>query len=186
MARVARFKILNNDAWYHLYSRIAGFRGHYPLSEAAPTRKLIDTIEHYTRIYFCEVAAFTVLGNHYHMVARFEAPRPVEEDELRARAQLMYPSKTSQRQIDEWPKEEWERFRRRLFDVSELMRNIQSAFARWYNPPGGVGGVRGGGGGSVMGGWLGSLAEYICHSESNAQPPSCPDTRISRRRTTQE
>jgi putative transposase len=133
MARVARFKIQNKDAWYHLYSRIAGRRGHYPLSEAAPTRKLIDTIEHFTRIYFCDVAAFTVLGNHYHLVARFEAPWPVEEDELRARARLMYPSKASQRQIDEWSKEEWEHFRQRLFDVSELMRNIQAAFARWFN-----------------------------------------------------
>jgi hypothetical protein len=45
----------------------------------------------------------------------------------------MYPSKTSQMQIDEWSKEEWEHFRQRLFDVSELMRNIQAAFARWYN-----------------------------------------------------
>jgi REP element-mobilizing transposase RayT len=133
MARVARFKIQNNDAWYHLYSRIAGLRGHYPLSEAAITRKLIDTIEHFTSIYFCEVAAFTVLGNHYHLVARFEAPWPVEEDELRARARLMYPSKTSQRQIDEWSRKDWDHFRQRLFDVSELMRNIQSAFARWYN-----------------------------------------------------
>jgi hypothetical protein len=45
----------------------------------------------------------------------------------------MYPSKTSQRHIDEWSTEEWEHFRQRLFDVSELMRNIQSGFARWYN-----------------------------------------------------
>jgi hypothetical protein len=61
MARVARFKILNNDAWYHLYSRVAGCRGHYPLSEEARTRKLIDTIEHYSRIYFCEIAAISYL-----------------------------------------------------------------------------------------------------------------------------
>ncbi len=133
MARVARFKIQDNDAWYHLYSRIAGHRGHYPLSEAVITRKLIDTIEHFTRIYFSEVAAFTVLGNHYHLVAKIEAPRPVEDDDLRARARLMYPSKTSQQKIDEWTKDEWDHFRRRLFNVFELMRNIQSGFARWFN-----------------------------------------------------
>jgi len=45
----------------------------------------------------------------------------------------MYPSKTSHRQIEEWSKEKWEHFRQRLFDVSELMRNVQSRFARWYN-----------------------------------------------------
>jgi hypothetical protein len=65
MARVARFKILNNDAWYHLYSRIAGRRDHYPLAEEASTRKLIDTFEHFTKIYYCEVAAFCVMGSHY-------------------------------------------------------------------------------------------------------------------------
>ena len=133
MARVARFKILDNDAWYHLYSRIAGRRDHYPLSEETSSRKLIGTFEHFSSIYFCEVAAFSVMGSHYHFVIKFEAQRPVEKDELRARARLMYPSKTSQQRIDEWTEVEWDHFRQRLFDVSELMRNIQSGYARWYN-----------------------------------------------------
>jgi hypothetical protein len=45
----------------------------------------------------------------------------------------MYPSPASQQMIELWTDEQWERFRQRLFDVSELMRNIQAAFARWYN-----------------------------------------------------
>jgi putative transposase len=45
----------------------------------------------------------------------------------------MYPSASSQQMIGPSTDEQWERFRQRLFDVSELMRNIQSAFARWYN-----------------------------------------------------
>jgi hypothetical protein len=45
----------------------------------------------------------------------------------------MYPGKASQIRVNGWSEEQWERFRQRLFDVSELMRNIQSAFARWYN-----------------------------------------------------
>jgi len=45
----------------------------------------------------------------------------------------MYPSVTRQRQIDLWGDEEWEHYRRRLFDVSEFMRNVQAAYARWYN-----------------------------------------------------
>jgi hypothetical protein len=96
MARVARFKILNDDAWYHIHSRIAGRRGYYPLSEEASTRKLIDTFERFTKIYFCTIAAFCVMGSHYHFVIKFEASRPVEKNELQGRARLMYPSKTSQ------------------------------------------------------------------------------------------
>ncbi len=133
MARVARLKYSEQDSWYHLHSRIAGHRGEYPLSEAAPTRRLIDTIEHFSRIYFCEVAGFSVMGNHYHLVVKFEAERAVSREDLRARTRIMYPSKASQIAIDGWSEDEWEHYRRRLFDVSEYMRNIQAAFARWYN-----------------------------------------------------
>jgi hypothetical protein len=73
------------------------------------------------------------MGSHYHVVARFDKPEPVTREVLNQRAQLLYPSEASKQVIDLWPEEQWERFRQRLFDVSELMRNIQSAFARWYN-----------------------------------------------------
>jgi putative transposase len=133
MPRLGRLKFTDADAWYHLYSRIAAFKGDYPLSESVPMRCLIQTIEHYSAIYFCEVAAFCVMGNHYHLVARFDQPREVSRDDLRARTRLMYPSRASQRVIDGWSEEDWGRYRRRLFDVSEFMRNVQSSFARWYN-----------------------------------------------------
>ncbi len=68
MARVARFKVQNDDAWYHLYSRVAGFRGQYPLSDEASTRELIGTIKRYSSIYFCEIATFCIMGNHYHLL----------------------------------------------------------------------------------------------------------------------
>ncbi len=133
MARVARMKFSETDAWYHLYSRIAAHKGDYCLSEATPTRRLIDLIEHFSSIYFCEVAAFCVMGNHYHLVAKFDEPRIVSRKELRARTRLMYPSRAAQLQVDGWTAEQWGYYRRRLFDVSEYMRNIQSGFARWYN-----------------------------------------------------
>jgi putative transposase len=133
MPRLGRLKYTDTDAWYHLYSRIAAFKGEYPLSDALPTRVLIQTIEHYSAIYFCEVAAFCVMGNHYHLVARFQQPREVSREELREKTRSMYPSRVSQRAIDGWTDEDWERYRRRLFDVSEFMRNVQASFARWYN-----------------------------------------------------
>ncbi|RLE29324.1 MAG: hypothetical protein DRJ61_14825 [Acidobacteria bacterium] len=133
MPRIGRIKFSNGDAWYHLYSRIAGHKGEYPLSEPGPTRRLVGLIEHYSAIYFCEVAAFCVLGNHYHLVARFDEPCMIDRQELRARTRLMYPSRASQLQVDCWTEAQWEHYRRRLFDVSEFMRNVQAGFARWYN-----------------------------------------------------
>ncbi len=51
--------------------------------------------------------------------------------ELRKRALLLYPNSAAD--LDEWPQTKWDRLQERLFDVSELMRNIHSAFARFYN-----------------------------------------------------
>lgn len=133
MARVARLKISEQDAWYHLHSRVAGRRGEYGLSEGASTRRLIEIIRHFSGIYFCEVAAFSVMGNHYHLVVKFDAARAVSREVLHSRAHLMYPGTVSQLRVSGWSEEEWEHYRQRLFDVSEYMRNIQSAFARWYN-----------------------------------------------------
>ncbi len=133
MPRSARLKFSKAPAWYHLYSRMAGHRGEYPLAKPAVQRHLVQAIEHYARIYFCQVAAFAVMGNHYHLVLRFQAETPVPREELRARAFLMYPGQKKREQVDAWTEEEWNHYRRRLFDVSEFMRNLQASFARWYN-----------------------------------------------------
>jgi len=133
MARMARIKFTDRDAWYHLYCRVSARRGEFPLSGVAPTRRLIETIEHFSRIYFCEVAAFCVMGNHYHLVVRFEGEREVSHEELRDRNRIMYPGRTAQDQIDLWSDEQWDHYRKRLFDVAEFMRNVQMAYARWYN-----------------------------------------------------
>ncbi len=133
MPRTARLKFPGIQAWYHLHSRVAAHRGEYPLARPAAQRRLVETIEHYASIYFCRVAAFAVMGNHYHLVLRFEPPAPVNREELRRRAFLMYPGKKKREEIETWTEEEWEHYRRRLFDVSEFMRNVQASFARWYN-----------------------------------------------------
>ncbi len=133
MARTARWKVTGVEAWYHVHARIAGHRGEFPLSQAAVTRKLVEILEHFTTIYFCQVAAFAVMGNHYHLVLRFDPERPVSRQELEARARLMYPEGRFGLVTGCWNEEQWERYRRRLFDLSEYMRNVQAAFARWYN-----------------------------------------------------
>ncbi len=133
MARMARIKFTDRDAWYHLHCRVSGRRGEFPLADAAPTRRLIETIEHFSRIYFCDVAAFCVMGNHYHLVVKFEGERTVDREELRARTRIMYPGTAAQAQIELWSEHQWEHYRKRLFDVAEFMRNVQMAYARWYN-----------------------------------------------------
>lgn len=133
MARVARWKVSGVDGWYHVYAKVAGERGKYPLAKPMVRRKLIGLLERYAEIYFCDVAALCVMGNHYHLVVRFEAEHPVSRRELEVRARRMYPGKNFDLVTGVWAEEEWERYRLRLFDLSEFMRNVQAAFARWYN-----------------------------------------------------
>jgi REP element-mobilizing transposase RayT len=133
MARMMRLKNTSVATWYHLHARIAGRKGEYPLADPLAQRKLIETIRRYAAVYFCEVAAFAVMGNHYHLVLQFEAEREVDSTALMARASVMYPGKMGRQWLASWGEAEWERYRKRLFDVSEFMRNVQSGFARWYN-----------------------------------------------------
>ncbi len=131
MARQARVKAVGRSAWYHIYAHAAEYNGLYPLERRGARQELLRLIKRYTEPYFCGVSAYVLMGNHSHMVVRFEAPREVGREELHRRALLLYPGK--ERMLSRWADEAWERLRCRLFDVSELMRNIQGQFGEWFN-----------------------------------------------------
>jgi putative transposase len=131
MARMARIKVDGEAAAYHVYGRIASFKGDYALSKPLCRKTLIDTFKHYAGGYFCQVAALNVMGSHYHAVIKFEAYRTLTPEELLERALLLYPNSTFY--LDDWTQDKWDRFQERLFDMSEFMRNVHSSFARFFN-----------------------------------------------------
>ena len=129
MPRTARVKSLDGSGWYHVCARTAGAVDEYPLDAPRYRRKLLGLIELFCKVYRCEVAGFCVMGNHYHLVARFDEQVELTREELYQRASLIYPKKL----LDGWLKHKWERFNERVFDLSEFMRNVQAAFGRWFN-----------------------------------------------------
>ena len=131
MARMRRLKVEDGEGWYHVYSRAACEKGFYPLEKDICRHKFISLIKYYSRAYFCDIAAFCIMGNHYHMVLKFDMPREVTNEELWERALMLYPN--SKTYLKQWDEKKWQVFEARLFNLSELMRNIQSAFAGWYN-----------------------------------------------------
>jgi putative transposase len=131
MARMRRLKVENQEGWYHVYSRTACEKGVYPLEKELCRKKFISLMRYYSRAYFCDITAFCVMGNHYHMVLRFDTPRKLSKEELRERALRLYPN--SKKYLKLWNERKWQVFEKRLFNLSEFMRNIQSAFAIWYN-----------------------------------------------------
>jgi hypothetical protein len=133
MARSNRFKVLEGSAWYHLYNQAAAALGEYPLEGTGAGRRLIELFEFYASVYECTLAALCVMGNHYHAVAFFEEYRRLSPRELRRRAKRLNPGPLGEARLDCWGDEDWERFNRRLFDVSDFMKDVQQRFSVWYN-----------------------------------------------------
>ena len=132
MARLPRLKESGGeDGWYHLYASVATRKGEYPLDNDSCRRKFDELLRFYSDAYCCGISAYTILGNHWHLVCRFDKPRKLTKSELWDRALKFYPR--SEEQLKFWSDLRWERFEKRIFDVSEFMRNMQAAFARWYN-----------------------------------------------------
>ena len=129
MARIPRIKIEDEDTFYHISARVAGPPKWFPFEDPVARHKLEELIGFYTKAYSCEVASFSLMSNHYHVEVQFETFRQLGRSELEKRAALMY-SKPEKILVTD---RDWERFNRRLFDLSELMRNIQNSYARWYN-----------------------------------------------------
>jgi len=129
MARLPRLKVENEVGWYHLCARVAGWLNWFPFEDRVARQKLLQTIRKYLAVYSCDAAAFCLMGNHYHLIVRFLPFCILSREELYERACLLYrdPNQVlrSERQ--------WQRFNRRIFDVSEFMRNIQQSYTKWYN-----------------------------------------------------
>lgn len=120
---------MDGGVFYHLCARVAGPTDAFPLDNKMCRRQIIDLIQHFSRVYCCSVLGFAVMGNHYHLMIWMEERRPMKREDLRARAEILY----NKALLDGWLKPNWERFEARVFDVSELMRSMQSSIARWFN-----------------------------------------------------
>jgi hypothetical protein len=130
MPRQARL-LSEEDAWYHVMNRAAGDPTLHPLEEPRAQQKLLDLVRLYTSVYSCRLGAYTLMGNHYHLVVFMEKYRELSREELERRARRLYGrGYRSRLRCDK----DWERFNKRLFKLSELMRNIDGQFTAWYNP----------------------------------------------------
>lgn len=129
MARLPRLKVEGEIGWYHLCSRVAGWIDWLPFEDPLARQQLLRTFKKYLSVYFCQAAGFCLMGNHYHLIVRFLPFRHLSQEELYRRAQLLYaePDRVFRTPL------QWQRFHRRLFDVSEFMRNLQQSYAKWYN-----------------------------------------------------
>ena len=129
--RRARYKS-EEDAFYHIYTRVGGNPGEYPLQERRNFRKLIQVIEFFVQIYCCQLAAYEVMGNHYHFIVFFEKFRQLTREQLIAKAEALYGDRFVLKTAS-WTESDWEKLNRKLFDVSSLMQQINGRYGVWFN-----------------------------------------------------
>jgi REP element-mobilizing transposase RayT len=129
--RRARHKS-TESAFYHIITRVAGSLDFYPLMEPEARRKLNELIWLYVRVYCCILVSFEVMGNHYHLILWMRQYRPLPREELRERAFRLWGAKAALKTAS-WSDEAWDRFNRKLFDLSALMQHLNGEYAKWYN-----------------------------------------------------
>lgn len=131
MARPGRMKI-EEAAFYHIYNRVAGSVKWMPFQEAEAREQLMKLILFHLRGCFCQLASFVIMGNHFHLVLWLEKFRELTRAELMEKARYFY-GPNWEAYTRRWSEEQWQRFNRRLFDVSRIMQVLQSQYAKWYN-----------------------------------------------------
>lgn len=91
--RSMRYPRLKTEAsgWHHCYSRTNGPLRDFPLDSPASHGKLLELIRYYVLGYSCEACGFSIMGNHYHLMVRFEAFRRLSQEELEEGARYFYP-----------------------------------------------------------------------------------------------
>jgi REP element-mobilizing transposase RayT len=125
MPRVSRMIVQNQTAVYHVMSRTAldGF----PL-EAFEKDFLIDLIRRMSGLFFTEVYGFSIMGNHFHILAKMIPADRFSDDDVKKRLELFYGDKKAV---------EWEGqlpfVRGKLASLSEFVREIKVNFTRFYN-----------------------------------------------------
>ena len=130
--RMARLLDETGEAWYHVYNRIACEKERMPFDEVLDAKETFERyLKFYTEAYNCELATYVVMGNHYHLVLRMKGYEVLSRKVLEEKAKGFYPNTYDQ--TKRWSDEHWDQFNERLFSLSDLMRNIQQGFARWYN-----------------------------------------------------
>ncbi|HUV12372.1 MAG TPA: hypothetical protein VMY18_01950 [Acidobacteriota bacterium] len=131
MPRSTRHKS-SEPAFYHLFNRVAGDPKYFPFRKRAVARKFLSLFERYLELYFCSLASFELMWNHFHSVVFFEAYRELHRHELHHRARLRF-GRLWRLKTRHWDESHWEQFNRDLFDVSCFMQHVNGEFAKWFN-----------------------------------------------------
>ena len=143
MARTARVKLSGTGvADYHLMSRTNDRRFLFERGEVKT--ELADALKRAAEFCGVRLRAYTVMGNHFHVVARVtRTDEPVPEAELIRRVGVLKGEKAAQTLAERWAElraagfgaalgDEQDRLRAQMNDVSAFVKLFKELFDRWY------------------------------------------------------
>ena len=135
MARLARKHIVasGEEGFYHVVNRVAGFPRYLPFKRGRVRKTLLNRLIKCLKIYCIDCFAFTIMGNHFHIVLRVNEFRKLTRRELERRACERWGDKEWEVKTRHWDDERWLRFNRDLFDLGSFMKHLESPFVAWYN-----------------------------------------------------
>jgi putative transposase len=141
MPRKTRHLVSQDRGAYHIYSKVAGGEILFFQKEK---EYFMNLLKRFALGFFVQIHAFTVMGNHFHLLATIleKEAALAGKEELYARYKLMYGSNAEppcgsfdDGYGDELPDADGgvERLRKRLGSLSRFVQELKQSFSRWYN-----------------------------------------------------
>ncbi len=122
-----RLKPQGQPVWHHCFNHAVGTSDDRPLGQVERD-KFLSILQHHCVLFSLDLAAFIIMGNHFHFLLQ-DPGVPVSEEEVCRRHDAYYPHRTPM----EPGTEECAELRMYIGNMSEFMGRVQCTFAAWYN-----------------------------------------------------
>jgi len=129
MPRVGRFNYIVENGVYHVMSRIALDK----MFDDEDKTVLLRMIQHFTKIYYCNVFGFCIMGNHFHLIVQMYDGFNNHVSDFKKRYKryskvINFIPRYSSHKI-----EDVQKIKQKWSKLSELMKDIKLSFTRFYN-----------------------------------------------------
>jgi len=126
MPRNARMIVEGEAAVYHVISRTAldGF-----VLGDVENDYLLKLIKDLSAVYFSEILAFCLMGNHFHLVVRMHPGDEYGDEDIRKRFERYYEQDKKRILLPG----QIPTFRNKWMSLSEFVKEIKQGFSRFYN-----------------------------------------------------
>ena len=114
--------------FYHLTNRVGGKPTDFPFNKRRVARRFLHLFEFYLRLYFCRLASFQLMGNHYHSIVHFQEFRHLDRQELECKAKLRF-GRRWQLRTRHWNSSRWRQESTRGAEIQSLFR---VGFLPWF------------------------------------------------------